>query len=202
MMLQLNPYIPVRTPKGDGEAIIVIDYGHMVNTVWVVRFESGKILDFYSDDIQVFGNPMDGKGWDIGPKDLQVAFDKANDVDTNGFQEFRVKLDQPRERIYDGTGSMDIKIPMPESNWVSWEDLVNDIVRIETGRHYLIKAKKRIPSPIEEVFTIPIMRFSKDNILRFHTPVNNKLFPRTFILDDYIFDIDSLTIVMNNEQKT
>lgn len=174
----------------------------MVNTVWVVRFEAGKILHFYSDDIQVFGNPMDGKGWDIGPKDLQVAFDKANDVDTkNGFQEFRVKPDQPLERKYDGTGRMDIKIPMPESNWVSWDDLANDTVRIETGRHYLIKAKKRIPNAIEKVFNLPIMRFSKDNILRFHTPVNNKLFPRTFILNDYIFDVNSLTIAMNEEQK-
>lgn len=201
MMLQLNPYIPVRTSKGDGEAIIVIDYGHMVNSVWIVRFEGSKILHFYSDDIQVLGNPMDGKGWDIDTKDLQVAFDKVNDVDTNGYQEFRVKLDQPLERIYDGTGRMYIKIPMPESNWVSWDDLVNDTVRIETGRHYLIQAKKRIANAIEEVFTIPIMRFSKDNILRFHTPVNNKLFPRTFYLNDYIFDVNSLTIAMNDEQK-
>lgn len=64
-MLQLNPSIPVNTPKGDGEAILVIDYGIDVNTVWCVRFEGGKILHFYSDDIKIYGNPMNGKGWDV-----------------------------------------------------------------------------------------------------------------------------------------
>lgn len=33
MMLQLNPTIDVATPFGDGEAIMVIDYGVNVNTV-------------------------------------------------------------------------------------------------------------------------------------------------------------------------
>lgn len=66
MILQLNPYIPVRCKDhGDGDAILVIDYGHTTNTVWVVRLEGGIIKHFYSDDILVFGNPMDGKGWDI-----------------------------------------------------------------------------------------------------------------------------------------
>jgi len=65
MMLQLNPYIAVKTPLGDGDTIFLIDYGHMVNTVWVVRLQGGIIKHFYSDDIIVYGNPMDGKGWDI-----------------------------------------------------------------------------------------------------------------------------------------
>jgi hypothetical protein len=65
-MLQLNPYIPVYAKShGDGEAIIVIDYGHHTNTVWVVRFSGGVIKHFYSDDILIYGNPMDGSGWDI-----------------------------------------------------------------------------------------------------------------------------------------
>ncbi len=66
MILQLNPTIPVYAKKhGDGNAILVIDYGHEVNTVWVVRFSGGIVKHFYSDEVLIYGNPMDGKGWDI-----------------------------------------------------------------------------------------------------------------------------------------
>ena len=66
MMLQLNPTIPVYTNgHGDGEAILVIDYGPNVNTVWVVRLREGIIKHFYSDDIRMYDNPMNGNGWDV-----------------------------------------------------------------------------------------------------------------------------------------
>jgi len=64
-MLQLNPTIEVHTPLGDGEALFIIDYGINVNTVWIVRFPKGIIKHLYSDDIRVYGNPMNGKGWDV-----------------------------------------------------------------------------------------------------------------------------------------
>ena len=64
MICQLNPTIEVNTPFGDGEALFIIDYGINVNTVWLVRLEGGYIKHFYSDDIRVWGNPMNGKGWD------------------------------------------------------------------------------------------------------------------------------------------
>jgi hypothetical protein len=65
MILQLNPTIDVLTPLGEGEAIMVIDYGINVNTVWIVRFKGGHIKHLYSDDIRIYGNPMNGKDWDI-----------------------------------------------------------------------------------------------------------------------------------------
>ena len=65
MILQLNPTIEVHTPLGDGEALFIIDYGLNVNTVWVVRFEGGIIKHLYSDDIRVYDNPMNGKGWNV-----------------------------------------------------------------------------------------------------------------------------------------
>lgn len=66
MMLQLNPTIPVYCRKhGDGDAIMVIDYGPNVNTVWVVRLPGGIIKHFYSDDIRVYDNPMNGNGYDV-----------------------------------------------------------------------------------------------------------------------------------------
>lgn len=65
MMLQLNPTIDVKTPLGDGEAFLVIDYGVNVNTVWVCRMAGGEVKHFYSDDIRIYDNPMNGMGWDI-----------------------------------------------------------------------------------------------------------------------------------------
>lgn len=67
MMLQLNPSIEVLTNSklADGNAIMIIDYGPDVNTVWVVRHKGGIIKHYYSDDIRVYGNPMDGQGWDV-----------------------------------------------------------------------------------------------------------------------------------------
>jgi len=64
VMLQLNPTIDVNTPLGDGEALFIIDYGINVNTVWIVRLEKGVVKHFYSDDIRIWGNPMNGEGWD------------------------------------------------------------------------------------------------------------------------------------------
>ena len=65
MILQLNPTIDVLTPKGKAEAIIIIDYGVNVNSVWLCRMEGGKVLHFYSDDVRIYGNPMNGNGWDV-----------------------------------------------------------------------------------------------------------------------------------------
>ena len=76
MILQLNPTIDVHTPLGDGEAMFIIDYGVNVNTVWVVRFDGGHIKHIYSDDIRVWGNPMNGNGWDVEKCDDMSRVDK------------------------------------------------------------------------------------------------------------------------------
>lgn len=66
MILQLNPTISVFAKlHGDGEAMFIVDYGPDINSVWVVRFPGGIIKHFYSDDIRVYGNPMNGKDFDI-----------------------------------------------------------------------------------------------------------------------------------------
>lgn len=66
MILQLSPFIPVHAKHhGDGDAIMVIDYGHEVNLVYVVRFPGGETKHFYSPDVRVYGNPINGNGWDI-----------------------------------------------------------------------------------------------------------------------------------------
>lgn len=57
--------IPVHTPHGYGDAILLIDYGIDVNTVWIVRLEGGAVKHYLSDDVRIYGNPMYGKSYDI-----------------------------------------------------------------------------------------------------------------------------------------
>ena len=60
-MLQLNPPIWIQCPLGEGHALILIDYGPALNTVWVVHlFESGKFVHIDSSEIRVMGNEMYG----------------------------------------------------------------------------------------------------------------------------------------------
>lgn len=67
---ELNHPIEVKTPHGDGQAIMVIDYGLTINTVWVVRLNGGGyVKHYYSDDIQIYDNPMNGRGWDVDDSD-------------------------------------------------------------------------------------------------------------------------------------
>ena len=65
MIHEFKTPLPVHTPHGEGEAILIIDYGIDVNTIWLVRLEGGLIKHYKSDDIRVYGNPMHGKGFDI-----------------------------------------------------------------------------------------------------------------------------------------
>jgi len=65
MIHEFKTPIPVHTPHGEGNAILLIDYGIDVNTVWLVRLKGGVVKHYYSDDILVYGNPMNGAGFDI-----------------------------------------------------------------------------------------------------------------------------------------
>lgn len=65
MIHEFKSPIAVHTPHGEGDAIMIIDYGIDVNSVWVVRLNGGKVLHFLSDDIRIYGNPMYGRGWDL-----------------------------------------------------------------------------------------------------------------------------------------
>ena len=78
-MLQLNPTIDVLTPLGDGEAMFIIDYGLNYNTVWLVRLPGGVVKHFYSDDIRIYDNPMNGHGFDVDVK--KAEHDTRKDQD-------------------------------------------------------------------------------------------------------------------------
>lgn len=65
MIHQLNPTIDVSTPLGDATAIMIIDYSLDCNTVWMCRMPGGEPKHFYSDQIRIYDNPMNGKGFDV-----------------------------------------------------------------------------------------------------------------------------------------
>ena len=61
MLLQLNPPLWVNTPLGEGHALVLIDYGPSINTVWLVHlFDSGKVTHVDSSEVRVMGNAMWG----------------------------------------------------------------------------------------------------------------------------------------------
>jgi hypothetical protein len=58
-LLQLNPPLFCVTPKGDGIARLVIDYGPDLNPVFVVELdETREWLCFDLKDMRGSGNPM------------------------------------------------------------------------------------------------------------------------------------------------
>lgn len=61
MIERINPEIYVNTPLGEGHALFLIDYGPMINSVWLVHlFDSGKVVHIDSPEIRVMGNAMYG----------------------------------------------------------------------------------------------------------------------------------------------
>ena len=52
-MLQLNPPIPLKTPKGEGLAVLVIDYGPDHDLWWTVILSKGE----HAGEIWTYPNP-------------------------------------------------------------------------------------------------------------------------------------------------
>jgi hypothetical protein len=48
MIHEFKTPFDVKTPHGDGRAILLIDYGIDVNTVWVVKLDGGIVKHYYS----------------------------------------------------------------------------------------------------------------------------------------------------------
>lgn len=61
-ILELKNPIAVHTVHGSGKAILIFDYGFDVNSVWGVRLDStGEFKHYYSDDILIYENMMNGE---------------------------------------------------------------------------------------------------------------------------------------------
>jgi len=56
-MMQLNPELWMMTPKGEGLAFLVTDYGMDHNKIFTIMLNSGEILDFDIRDCRRCENP-------------------------------------------------------------------------------------------------------------------------------------------------
>lgn len=62
MLLQLNPPIPLETPKGKGFAHIVIDYGQEFDLLWVVFIdETRECWTFKNPEVKIQSNITFGR---------------------------------------------------------------------------------------------------------------------------------------------
>jgi hypothetical protein len=75
MILQLDPTIPVDTPKGKGQAAFLIDYGPEQDLFWVTFLDANReCWTFKNRDIRAQINlTADGGGKDLGPGKLSAA---------------------------------------------------------------------------------------------------------------------------------
>jgi len=67
MILQLNPAIPLETPKGKGFAHFILDYSQEHEMIWVVFIDStGECWSFRNPEIRLQKNMTFGRN--INPK--------------------------------------------------------------------------------------------------------------------------------------
>lgn len=62
MIIQLNPTIPLETPKGKAMAHFLIDYGEEHHLMWVCfQDDTGECWTWSNKDIRVQNNPTLGR---------------------------------------------------------------------------------------------------------------------------------------------
>ena len=76
-MLQLNPPLPLNTPKGEGFAHILIDYGPESDLYWTVMItETGEIWTFSDREVRASKNITLGRVSPRKPPSAQPATDE------------------------------------------------------------------------------------------------------------------------------
>ncbi|WP_199099113.1 hypothetical protein [Dyella sp. ASV21] len=78
-MIQLNPPLPLATPKGDGYAHFLIDYGPESDLYWTVFITgTGEIWTFANREVRATKNITLGRTSPHSPgKDMQSNGDEA-----------------------------------------------------------------------------------------------------------------------------
>lgn len=79
MITQLNPPIPLTTPKGDGYAHFLIDYSQEHNLMWVVFLDgTGECWTFQNPEIRAQKNITLGRK--VGKSDAEKTHEAAAEV--------------------------------------------------------------------------------------------------------------------------
>lgn len=77
MILQLNPPIPIETPKGEGLAHFIIDYGPEDNLYWVVFIkETGECWTYGNPYIRACKNVTLGRIPNLAKSATTVIYGK------------------------------------------------------------------------------------------------------------------------------
>ncbi len=62
MIIQLDPQIPMLTPKGNAQAILVIDYSEEHDLKWVcIQDDTGEVWTWSNDQVRGFKNVTMGR---------------------------------------------------------------------------------------------------------------------------------------------
>ena len=61
MILQLNPPVPMTTPRGKGYANFLVDRGMEIDNEWIVFLETGQIWSFLNRDVRLETNITYGR---------------------------------------------------------------------------------------------------------------------------------------------
>lgn len=64
MILQLDPVIPLQTPKGHGYANFLVDRGMDFDNEWIVFLDNGEIWSFLNKDVRLVKNITFGRIFD------------------------------------------------------------------------------------------------------------------------------------------
>ncbi len=74
MILQLNPPIPLNTPKGQGYAKFLVDRGMEFDNEWIVFLDNGEIWSFLNSDVRLEKNITYGRSNDTQRKYIDNLF--------------------------------------------------------------------------------------------------------------------------------
>lgn len=61
MLTQLNPPLPIETPRGKGLAHLVIDYGPEHDLIWVCFLDNGECWSYRNPDVRALNNVTMGR---------------------------------------------------------------------------------------------------------------------------------------------
>lgn len=100
-LTQLNPTIPLRSPKASGEAIAVIDYSIEHDLMWViVDDETGQVWTVPNSEVRAYKNYSAGR----------------NNVDVIPSQQAQgqAELARPSDQAVARTPRQPVRLPTPE----------------------------------------------------------------------------------------
>jgi hypothetical protein len=75
VIIQLDPPLPLQTPKGAGLAHLVVDYGVEADLIWVVFIDAtGEVWSYRNQEVRAQKNVTMGRTLEGSPETLESHF--------------------------------------------------------------------------------------------------------------------------------